>query len=71
MWVQEKCGKKAVWTTRYSPMEFVIDSHEYVIDDIIDDIEPGRAGKYTGTDRRVHSVHSGTTLWPIPDSCCC
>ena len=46
MWVQQKCIKAA----RYSPTEFVIDSHEYVIDDIIDGLQTGMY-RYT--------VHSG------------
>ena len=49
MWVQQKCIKAA----RYSPTEFVIDSHEYVIDDIIDGLQTW--GRYV----QVYSVHSG------------
>ena len=44
-------------------MEIVIDSHEYVIDDNIDDIEPGRqGGRYVHRYRqhRVQSVHTET-----------
>ena len=49
MWVHEKCIKAA----RYSPTEFVIDSHEYVIDDIIDGLQTWARYMYR------YTVHSG------------
>ena len=60
MWVQQKCIKAA----RYSPTEFVIDSHEYVIDDIIDGLQTW--GRY---------VQVYCAQWPgehyLALTCCC